>query len=34
MDEHVGGISTNYMTNGVLLKRGLELKAPVYHIID
>jgi adenylylsulfate reductase subunit A len=25
MDEYVGGISTNYMTNGVLLNRGLEL---------
>ena len=25
MDEYVGGISTNYMTNGVLLHRGLEL---------
>ena len=25
MDEYVGGISTNYMTNGVLLERGLEL---------
>jgi hypothetical protein len=27
MDEYVGGISTNYMTNGVLLDRGLELLA-------
>jgi len=27
MDEYVGGISTNYMTNGVLLERGLELLA-------
>src|SRR5438046_991572 len=27
MDEYVGGISTNYMTNGVLLGRGLELLA-------
>src|SRR5437773_3961280 len=27
MDEYVGGISTNYMTNGVLLNRGLELLA-------
>jgi adenylylsulfate reductase subunit A len=27
MDEYVGGISTNYMTNGFLLKRGLELLA-------
>jgi adenylylsulfate reductase, subunit A len=25
MDEYVGGISTNYMTNGNLLERGLEL---------
>jgi len=25
MDEYVGGISTMYMTNGVLLQRGLEL---------
>jgi len=25
MDEYVGGISTTYMTNGVLLQRGLEL---------
>ena len=25
MDEYVGGISTNYMTNGKLLERGLEL---------
>ena len=25
MDEYVGGISTNYMTNGQLLNRGLEL---------
>jgi adenylylsulfate reductase, subunit A len=25
MDEYVGGISTMYMTNGVLLERGLEL---------
>ena len=25
MDEYVGGISTNYMTNGVMLNRGLEL---------
>jgi adenylylsulfate reductase subunit A len=25
MDEYVGGISTNYMTNDVLLNRGLEL---------
>jgi len=25
MDEYVGGISTNYMTNSVLLNRGLEL---------
>jgi adenylylsulfate reductase, subunit A len=25
MDEYVGGISTNYMTNDMLLKRGLEL---------
>ena len=25
MDEYVGGISTNYMTNGQLLDRGLEL---------
>src|SRR5260370_36755638 len=25
MDEYVGGISTHYMTNGVLLNRGLEL---------
>ena len=25
MDEYVGGVSTNYMTNGVLLNRGLEL---------
>jgi adenylylsulfate reductase, subunit A len=25
MDEYVGGISTNYMTNGMLLERGLEL---------
>ncbi|HEU4351653.1 MAG TPA: adenylyl-sulfate reductase subunit alpha [Burkholderiales bacterium] len=27
MDEYVGGISTHYMTNGVLLDRGLELLA-------
>jgi adenylylsulfate reductase subunit A len=27
MDEYVGGISTIYMTNGVLLERGLELLA-------
>ncbi len=27
MDEYAGGISTNYMTNGVLLNRGLELLA-------
>src|SRR3989442_16031701 len=27
MDEYVGGISTNYMTNAVLLNRGLELLA-------
>ncbi len=25
MDEYVGGISVNYMTNGNLLKKGLEL---------
>ncbi|MCL4763858.1 MAG: adenylyl-sulfate reductase subunit alpha, partial [Burkholderiales bacterium] len=25
MDEYVGGISTNYMTNGLMLARGLEL---------
>jgi len=25
MDEYVGGISTNYMTNAVMLNRGLEL---------
>ena len=25
MDEYVGGISTMYVTNGVLLERGLEL---------
>ena len=25
MDEYVGGIATNYMTNGNMLKRGLEL---------
>ena len=25
MDEYVGGTSTNYMTNGVMLNRGLEL---------
>jgi len=25
MDEYVGGISTTYMTNGLLLERGLEL---------
>ena len=27
MDEYVGGIATNYMTNGNMLKRGLELLA-------
>src|SRR5258708_30918217 len=27
MDEYVGGISTNYMTNGVLLERGPQLLA-------
>src|SRR5260370_38167383 len=27
MDEYAGGIGTNYMTNGVLLQRGLELLA-------
>ena len=27
MDEYVGGTSTNYMTNGQLLNRGLELLA-------
>jgi adenylylsulfate reductase subunit A len=27
MDEYVGGIGTNYMTNGLLLDRGLELLA-------
>jgi succinate dehydrogenase/fumarate reductase flavoprotein subunit len=27
MDEYVGGIGTHYMTNGVLLQRGLELLA-------
>src|SRR5260370_38649400 len=27
MDEYAGGIGTNYMTNGVLLARGLELLA-------
>ena len=25
MDEYVGGIATNYMTNANMLKRGLEL---------
>ena len=25
MDEYVGGITSNYMTNGNMLKRGLEL---------
>ena len=25
MDEYVGGIASNYMTNGNMLKRGLEL---------
>ena len=29
MDEYVGGIATNYMTNGNMLKRGLELLAMV-----
>ena len=27
MDEYVGGIATNYMTNANMLKRGLELLA-------
>ena len=27
MDEYVGGITSNYMTNGNLLKKGLELLA-------
>jgi adenylylsulfate reductase subunit A len=27
MDEYVGGTSTNYMTNGVMLNRGLEMLA-------
>ena len=27
MDEYAGGIGTMYMTNGLLLERGLELLA-------
>jgi len=34
MDEYVGGISTNYMTNGVLLQRGLELLAMMKEDMD
>ena len=35
MDENISAASAaNYMTNGVLLKRGRAGKAPVYYIID
>ena len=32
MDEYAGGISTNYMTNGVLLNRGLGVRHPSHAV--
>ena len=34
MDEYVGGIATNYMTNANMLKRGLELLAWLEEDLD